>query len=100
MTSLERQTVIVRSVVLLKCLQAAGYFLDETRSESAKLNYHTSTISTQGKLSSNEMTIAELLFHFQTGIQYNLHAVYQVRISLFLNSIHPAKIGLFIYRYL
>ena len=93
MSSLERQTVIVRSVVLLKYLQAAGYFLDETGSESAKLNYHTST---QGKLTSDEMTIAELLFHFQTGIQYNLHAVYQVRAYSFLKSIHHAKIGLFI----
>jgi len=29
-------------------------------------------------LTPEELYIGRLLFHFQTGIQYNLHAVYQV----------------------
>lgn len=32
------------------------------------------------ELSDDELLIAFLLYHFQAGIQYNLHAVYQVKI--------------------
>ena len=62
MTSKERQAFMVRTVVLLKCLKASGYF----------------SASNEAKLTPDELFIGRLLFHFQTGIQYNLHAVYQV----------------------
>ena len=67
MASEDRQSFMVRSVVLLKCLQASGYFQQQDSSEK--------------ELSPEELYIGELLFHFQTGIQYNLHAVYQVSLS-------------------
>ena len=64
----ERQSICVRTVILLKCLQEAGYFDKKSLTMEEGLS-----------LSAEELYIAELLFHFQTGIQYNLHAVYQVR---------------------
>lgn len=57
---------MIRTVVLLQCLKEAGYF--EGKSHSKK----------QEKLTGDELYIGELLFHFQSGIQYNLHTVYQV----------------------
>ena len=68
MSSQDKQAFCIRAVVLLKCLKASGYF-----GENSKNN---------DKLSADELYIGELLFHFQTGIQYNLHAVYQVRVCL------------------
>lgn len=60
----ERLSIVVRTAVLLKCLIAAGYFGPTELGSSS--------------LTSDQLYIGELLFHFQTGIQYNLHAVYQV----------------------
>ena len=68
LSSSERQGFVLRTVVLLKCLQGSDYF--PTKAES--------------QLSQDELYIGQLLFHFQTGIQYNLHAVYQVRNIFFL----------------
>ena len=68
MKSQERQAFCVRTVILLKCLQEAEYFDKKSPNVEEGLS-----------LSPEELYIAELLFHFQTGIQYNLHAVYQVR---------------------
>ena len=67
MKSEERQATMVRTVVLLKCLQASGYFVTKSGDKS-----------NSDELSKVELYIGKLLFHFQTGIQYNLHAVYQV----------------------
>ena len=67
MSSSERQGFVLRTVVLLKCLQGSDYFPSKAQSQ----------------LSQEELYIGQLLFHFQTGIQYNLHAVYQVIIFLF-----------------
>ena len=36
------------------------------------------TSENRNTLTDEELYIGQLLFHFQTGIQYNLHAVYQV----------------------
>ena len=71
MKSEERQAIMVRTVVLLKCLQASGYFQTGNATADAQNNQ---------ELSSDELYIGKLLFHFQTGIQYNLHAVYQVSV--------------------
>lgn len=60
----DRVTIMIRSVVLLKCLKAAGYFGGEPTS--------------QLHLTPEEVFIGKLLFHFQCGIQYNLHTIYQV----------------------
>eukprot|EP00094_Tigriopus_californicus_P006260 TCALIF_06026-PA protein Name:"Similar to SMYD4 SET and MYND domain-containing protein 4 (Pongo abelii)" AED:0.08 eAED:0.08 QI:8/0.66/0.25/1/0.33/0.5/4/0/663 len=60
----DRVTIMIRSVVLLKCLKAGGYFGGEP--------------TTQLQLSPDELFIGKLLFHFQCGIQYNLHTIYQV----------------------
>ena len=68
MKSEERQATMVRTVVLLKCLQASGYFTSSCDTKAHDGN----------QLSQEELYIGQLLFHFQTGIQYNLHAVYQV----------------------
>merc|ERR1711962_1361719 len=68
MKSEERQATMVRTVVLLKCLQASGYFVQAESGDK----------SNSDELSKVELYIGKLLFHFQTGIQYNLHAVYQV----------------------
>ena len=55
----------------------SGYFGEEIAAKSlpkdSGRNY---------SLSQDELYIGRLLFHFQTGIQYNLHAVYQVKINL------------------
>ena len=69
MSSDERRGFVLRSVVLLKCLQGSGYF--PTKAGKSP------------QLSAEELYIGQLLFHFQTGIQYNLHAVYQVITLLF-----------------
>ena len=53
--------------MLLKCLKQAGYFGKGTEA------------ATQQGLSPDELFIGRLLYHFQNGIQYNLHSVYQVR---------------------
>jgi hypothetical protein len=71
MKSEDRQALVVRTVILLKCLMESGYF---------------PTNSTEKTLTETQLYISELLFHFQAGIQYNLHAVYQViDIYYFLN---------------
>ena len=58
--------------MLLKCLKASGFF--EGSKEPPR-----DDIEKEGRLlTPNELYIGALLFHFQTGIQYNLHAVYQV----------------------
>jgi hypothetical protein len=57
-------TLMIRTVVLLKCLRQAGFF--------------GSTEAGGQILTKDELYIAKLLYHFQTGIQYNLHSVYQV----------------------
>ena len=51
-------------MVLLKCLKQAGYFGDSGSSSDG--------------LTPDELFIGRLLYHFQNGIQYNLHSVYQV----------------------
>ena len=51
-------------MVLLKCLKQAGYFGDNGSSNDG--------------LTPDELFIGRLLYHFQNGIQYNLHSVYQV----------------------
>ena len=51
-------------MVLLKCLKQAGYFGDSG--------------SNNNFLTPDELFIGRLLYHFQNGIQYNLHSVYQV----------------------
>ena len=71
MKSEERQATMVRTVVLLKCLRASGYFQTGNATADAQNNE---------ELSPDELYIGKLLFHFQTGIQYNLHAVYQVSV--------------------
>ena len=75
MNSDDKQAFCVRTVILLKCLQEAGYF-----DSKPKLNPDGN--SDVIILSPEELYIGELLFHFQTGIQYNLHAVYQVKRAL------------------
>ena len=74
MKSEERQAIMVRTVVLLKCLRASGYFQTGNATADAQNNQ---------ELSSDELYIGKLLFHFQTGIQYNLHAVYQVSVYFY-----------------
>ena len=73
---------VIRSVILLKCLIASGYFRCEVNEvcEAAEAAVEdTKNGESKGTpLSSDQLYIGELLFHFQTGIQYNLHAVYQV----------------------
>lgn len=71
MTSEDRQAFVVRSVILLKCLMGSGYFSSQQQQEDQQSD----------ELTSEQLFIGELLFHFQTGIQYNLHAVYQVKTS-------------------
>ena len=87
MTPNERLSFSIRSVVLLKCLKASGFFPSSTDiiSEDNKEN-EAEKDATKSLLSENESYIAQLLFHFQTGIQYNLHAIYQV-ITEYINSI-------------
>ena len=76
MTPNERLSISIRSVVLLKCLKASGFF---SLSDEEKVNEETKQeMKRETRLSENESYIAWLLFHFQTGIQYNLHAIYQV----------------------
>ena len=65
----QRQATMVRTVVLLKCLRGSGYFQTGNATADGQNNQ---------ELSHDELYIGKLLFHFQTGIQYNLHAVYQV----------------------
>ena len=65
---------MVRTVVLLKCLRASGYFQTGNATADAAKNNQ--------ELSPDELYIGKLLFHFQTGIQYNLHAVYQVSVYI------------------
>jgi hypothetical protein len=62
--------------------KGSGYFGDEIAQQSTD----KATISGY-ELSANEIFIGKLLFHFQTGIQYNLHAVYQVNQGLMLESL-------------
>ena len=76
MNSEDKQAFCVRTVILLKCLQEAGYFDSKPKVGPAAENSDDVVI-----LSPEELYIGELLFHFQTGIQYNLHAVYQVKSS-------------------
>ncbi len=54
-------------------LKGSGFFGEDI----AKRSVLKETIS-EYHLSEEEIYIGRLLFHFQTGIQYNLHAVYQV----------------------
>ena len=77
MTPNERLSFSIRSVVLLKCLKASGFF---PLSEEVEVSKDNEEKDKKGEtlLSENESYIAQLLFHFQTGIQYNLHAIYQV----------------------
>jgi len=63
MDTKQRMTVMIRSVVLLKCLKESGFFDQKNDRET---------------LTEDEKYIGRLLFHFQCGIQYNLHTVYQV----------------------
>ena len=79
MTPNERLSFSIRSVVLLKCLKASGFFPSST-DISSRENKEKEEKKDRNKnlLSENESYIAQLLFHFQTGIQYNLHAIYQV----------------------
>ena len=67
MTTHERLSFAIRSAVLLKCLKMANFFLDNP-------NY----LDSQASMTEDESYIVQLLFHFQTGIQYNLHGIYQV----------------------
>ena len=62
----EKLTFFIRTVVLLQCLRESAYFQGEHRSKDGQ------------PLTEAEFYIAELLYHFQRGIQYNLHTVYQV----------------------
>ncbi len=70
-----------------RCLRASGYFpgvkepftkpeeegrAGEKEEEEATVNYSSL------ELTEDELMMARLLFHFQAGIQYNLHAIYQV----------------------
>lgn len=73
MTPNERLSFSIRSVVLLKCLKASGFF-----TSSSDVQEENEDTKKERLLSENESYIAQLLFHFQTGIQYNLHAIYQV----------------------
>ena len=73
MTPNERLSFSIRSVVLLKCLKASGFF-----TSSSDVQEENEDTKKESLLSENESYIAQLLFHFQTGIQYNLHAIYQV----------------------
>ena len=75
MTTHERLSVIIRSVVLLKCLKMANFFLDNPNHRGDDYQ----------PMSEDESYIAQLLFHFQAGIQYNLHGIYQVRNCLTRN---------------
>ena len=77
MTPNERLSFSIRSVVLLKCLKASGFFTSSTDTASED-NKDDKKATRKNLLSDNESYIAQLLFHFQTGIQYNLHAIYQV----------------------
>ena len=65
--------MVIRTVVLIKCLKAAGYF-SENLAKDFKIP--------DGTLDDDELYIAGLLLHFQSGIQYNLHAIYQVLFCL------------------
>ena len=58
---------------LFQCLKVANFFLD---------NPDHLADSGQMKMTEDESYIIQLLFHFQTGIQYNLHGIYQVGTSL------------------
>ena len=80
MTPNERLSFSIRSVALLKCLKTSGFF---PSSEKVELSNGTAQDEKprENLLSQNELYIARLLFHFQTGIQYNLHAIYQVIIE-------------------
>ena len=79
MTPNERLSFSIRSVALLKCLKASGFFVSSTDVASEENKEKEEKSDTKGTLlSENESYIARLLFHFQTGIQYNLHAIYQV----------------------
>jgi hypothetical protein len=60
-----RMTLMIRTSVLLKCLKKAGYFDNKKYSDQI--------------FTKDELYIATLLYHFQAGIQYNLHSVYQVK---------------------
>ena len=82
MTPNERLSFSIRSVVLLKCLKASGFFSSSTDIASTEnKEKEAKKDSNKNLLSENESYIAQLLFHFQTGIQYNLHAIYQVIIK-------------------
>ena len=59
-----RMTILIRSFVLLKCLEVAGYFKSSDMED---------------ELTWERNFIGSLLYHFQAGIQYNLHAIYQVK---------------------
>ena len=72
MTPNERLSFSIRSIALLKCLKAQGFFSSSETQDSKEKKEN------ERLLSENESYIAQLLFHFQTGIQYNLHAIYQV----------------------
>ena len=81
MKSEERQATMVRTVVLLKCLRASGYFqTGNATADAQQTGNATADAQNNQDLSSDELYIGKLLFHFQTGIQYNLHAVYQVSV--------------------
>ena len=51
--------LVIRSLVLLKCLKSSGYF--------------PKTSPSDGELSHDELLIARLLYHLQSGIGYNYH---------------------------
>ena len=87
MTPNERLSFSIRSVTLLKCLKASGFFVSPTEIASEdKKEKEDKNDSKRNLLSENESYIAQLLFHFQTGIQYNLHAIYQVKIFIMKKS--------------
>ena len=90
MTPNERLSFSIRSVALLKCLKASGFFTSSV--DVQEDNEEKDDTKKESLLSENESYIAQLLFHFQTGIQYNLHAIYQV--------ISIKRFFFFVYRFL
>jgi hypothetical protein len=77
---------LLKSAKITTLAPGSGYFgedvADRSTSKSGLVGY---------KLSENELYIGKLLFHFQTGIQYNLHAVYQVPPRIHFPSIPEAS---------
>jgi len=62
-TEEENRALILRTAIMLICLSESNYF-GITQDEDG--------------LSEDQMMIGKLLHHFQAGIRYNLHTIYQV----------------------